>query len=94
MNLSLALPGDDAPAVAFDGARLTLRYDALDAYSRRCSADDAAVRALASHVVVDASVEQRPIYHGGPLETGPMVATDARPPSVKPSLTGHPKTRR
>lgn len=92
MNLPLALPGDDAPAVAFDGARLTLRYDALDAYSRRCSADDAAVRALASHVVVDASVEQRPIYHGGPLATGPMVATYALTP--KPSPTEQPKTRR
>ena len=92
MNLPLSLPGDDAPAVALDGARLTLTYADLAAYSRRCSADDAAVRALASHVVTDASVEQRPIHHGGPLATGPMVATYALAP--KPSPNEQPKTRR
>jgi hypothetical protein len=94
MNLTLALPGDDAPAVAFDGARLTLTYADLAAYGRRCSADDAAVRALASHVVTDASVAQRPIYHGGPLATGPMVASYALSASAKPSPNEQPKTRR
>ncbi len=92
MNAPLTLPGDDAPAVAFDGARLTLAYADLAAYERRCSADDAAVRALASHVVTDASVAQRPIYHGGPLATGPMVATYVLAP--KPSPNEQPKTRR
>jgi len=92
MNAPLTLPGDDAPAVAFDGARLTLAYADLAAYERRCSADDAAVRALASHVVTDASVAQQPIYHGGPLATGPMVATYALAP--KPSPNEQPKTRR
>jgi len=94
MNAPLTLPGDDAPAVAFDGARLTLAYADLAAYGRRCSADDAAVRALASHVVTDASVAQRPIYHGGPLATGPMVATYVLAPSAKPSPNEQPKTRR
>lgn len=92
MNLHLSLPGDDAPAVAFDGARLTLAYADLAAYERRCSADDAAVRALASHVVTDARVAQQPIYHGGPLATGPMVAAYALSP--KPSPNEQPKTRR
>jgi hypothetical protein len=92
MNSPLTLPGDDAPAVAFDGARLTLAYADLAVYSRRCSADDAAVRALASHVVTDARVAQQPIYHGGPLATGPMVATYALAP--KPSPNEQPKTRR
>ena len=92
MNAPLTLPGDDAPVVAFDGARLTLTYADLAAYGRRCSADDAAVRALASHVVTDASVAQRPIYHGGPLATGPMVATYALAP--KPSPHEQPTTRR
>jgi len=92
MNAPLTLPGDDAPAVAFDGARLTLAYADLATYERRCSADDAAVRALASHVVTDASVAQRPIYHGGPLATGPMVATYVLAP--KPSPNEQPKTRR
>ena len=91
LPLPLALPGDDAPAVVFDGARLTLRYDALDAYARRCSADDAAVRAMASHVVVDASVEQICVI-GAPAGSGPMVATYALAP--KPSPTEQPKTRR
>lgn len=94
MNAPLTLPGDDAPAVAFDGARLTLAYADLAAYGRRCSADDAAVRALASHVVTDARVAQQPIYHGGPLATGPMVATYALSPSAKPSPNEQPKTRR
>jgi hypothetical protein len=92
MNAPLSLPGDDAPAVAFDGARLTLAYADLATYERRCSADDTAVRALASHVVTEASVAQRPIYHGGPLATGPMVATYALAP--KPPPNEQPKTRR
>ena len=91
MNLSLALSGDNAPALAFDGARLTLRYADLAAYSARCSSDDAAVRALASHVVTDASVEQ-PRVIGAPADSGPMVVTYVLAP--KPLPTESPKPRR
>jgi len=93
MNAPLTLPGDDAPAVAFDGARLTLRYDALAAYSRRCSADDAVVRALASHVVVDACVEQ-PCVIGAAADSGPMVATYVLAAAPKSLPTESPKPRR
>jgi hypothetical protein len=92
--MTLTLDGADAPTITHDGARLTLAYADLAAYERRCSADDAAVRALASHVVTDASLAQRPIYHGGPLATGPMVATYVLAPSAKPSPNEQPKTRR
>lgn len=90
MNL-LSLTGDNAPVVALDGARLTLRYDDLVAYSRRCTADDLAVRALASHVVIDANVEQ-PRVIGAPAGSGPMVATYTLAP--KPLPTESPKPRR
>ena len=93
MNLPLALPGDNAPAVAFDGARLVLRYDDLAAYSRRCTADDLAVRALASHVVTDASAEQ-PRVIGAPADSGPMVVTYVLALAPKPSPAEQPKTRR
>ena len=104
MNLPITLPGDDAPSIAFDGSRLVLTY-AAGAYARRCSADDAAVRALASHTVVsaeaeavavigapvDASTPQRVTYA---LAAAPVAVESLAAPVESPSSTTSPKPRR
>jgi hypothetical protein len=91
MNAPLTLPGDDAPALAFDGARLTLTY-AAGVYARRCSADDAAVRALASHVVTSAEVDALECIGVPTSSDTPQRVTYALAPKLTP--TEQPKPRR
>ena len=90
MNINLDLDGDDAPVVSHVGASLSLRYADPVSYSRRCSADDATVRALASHVVTSASAEQQVPYFGGLLANGPMITTYVLAPRAAPQ--DHPST--
>lgn len=88
---TLTLSGDDAPTIDARAALLTLRYADLATYARRCSADDAAVRALASHTVVDAIAEQHPAY-GAPYDSGPTVVVYTLRPRAP--TTESPKPRR
>ena len=88
--MTLTFDGADAPTITHDGARLTLRYASLAACSRRCNADDAAVRALPGVVVVEASMseERSPGTSAG---SGPQVVVYTL---AKLPTTESPKPRR
>jgi hypothetical protein len=88
--MNLTLDGADAPIITHDGARLTLRYATLAACSRRCNADDAAVRALPGVAVVEASMSEDRAP-GAPAGTGPQVVAYTL---AKLPTTESPKPRR
>lgn len=95
MNLSLSLPGDDAPDIALDGARLTLTYASAEQYSARISDDDAAVRALPDVIAVASSVDELATL-GAPVGAGRQRVSYVLAPAPAPKSlpTEQPKPRR